>query len=384
MKIDLNSFAQPRLIGALLVCALSGCNSLAVSNGAPISSSLPRSGYTSQQPFQAELVARISDPALHDGINSAAFSPNGELLAIGSMHAYEIVIWSLKESRVVHRLKMPGGLDENSLIWSPDGQRLATFLGRTIYIFNTRNGILEKSLELDEGRGGFSSIAFDLLGTQLLAVCELRDKNRYELAVYETSGWNRKTFTIQPAWFIKHAFFANTENKIVLLGNDRPGRNLIALLDVQTGNVSPPIKVSDPKLTPQFEFPTARVEIRGIGINRSGTQLAAVLLDGKHSGDQDSLLLIDTSTLSVAHRIPVPQGLSPVALQYTPDGQHLFLVPLRQPIQVFDTASGQKIGELPNEISLGGLAFNSNGSMYAVGNGLHLFVYHLKKQSNRK
>lgn len=209
-------------------------------------------------PFRVSLHSKAHDPVLHDMVVAAAFSPDNKYVAIGSMHAYDIVIWDIEHRRTVRHLKMPGGIDRDALAWSPDGRYVVSYLGQTVYVFDPFTGVKVQELILEPAGGAPSSVRFNLDGSRLLVSYILRDKAVYNLAIFDTSIWSKQTFNTRPTMYLQSAFWAG--DQIMLVG-DKNDENVVRRLDPVSGTISGNIKLTS-------EYPSELIGNRLIDLGK--------------------------------------------------------------------------------------------------------------------
>jgi serine/threonine protein kinase len=77
---------------------------------------------------------------------SVAFSPNGKLIAIGNSSGY-IDLWRISDGRLLNELAMDTGRI-NSLVFSPNGEVLASGAGNDLWLWQVADGRLLRKLDL--------------------------------------------------------------------------------------------------------------------------------------------------------------------------------------------------------------------------------------------
>lgn len=323
-------------------------------------------------PFRAVRHSRAHDPVLHDMVVAAAFSPDNKYVAIGSAHAYDIVIWDVENRRTVRHLPMPGGIDRDALVWSPDGRYLVSFLGQTVYVFDPYSGATLQQLALEKGRGGVDSIRINHNGSRLLVCYHLRDDADYNLAIFDTANWSKKTFNTQQSLYVSHAFWA--QEQIVLIGHDMSDENFVSKLDPDSGAVTGRLKLTE--ANPSELLLNRRVKLDATNVDRSGKTMAVAFQDLREI-PYSTVQVVDIEALTLRKTIKLPPHIYSESLAFLPNGFRAFSRKIKGSIDVIDLERGEIVGNIPHDVSSGGLAISQDGKFLSIGRFDDLQIYRL-------
>ena len=122
-------------------------------------------------------VATMNPLALWDTerglVSTVAFSPNGTLLASGNWDA-EVKVWNVQSQQCIFKTRREGRFDDaHQLLFSPDGQRLASSGGRygAVYVWHSKTGEQVTKLTFEnvpeKGLRDFIPLAFSPDGNTL-------------------------------------------------------------------------------------------------------------------------------------------------------------------------------------------------------------------------
>lgn len=357
------------LAASVLVAGVSACNSSASFQRAAKEAVLGRP-VVNELPFKVQLLARAQDRVLHDMINAAAFSPDGKYVAIGSMHAYHLVIWDIENRRTVRQIPLPSGTERDSLFWSADGRFLTTYNQGAVWVFEPFSGeLLQKFVGIEIGPGGPRSLSLNQSGSQLVVAFEDAKHTRPNLAVFDTATWQMKTFETRKKFYLQKVFWA--KSKVILEASDRTRDKFLSVLDPASGEISGRLVITSP-VNPAYEG-SLSIELDALCSNADGTRMA-VTYQHPHEIDR-TLKIINLQTLMLEKTIPMLREDAIEGCQFSADGSYLFLQNLLGPIRVVDTSSYKKIGSIPHKVSNGGLAVSRDGKRLAIGQVDELLIY---------
>lgn len=331
-----------------------------------INSKLPRHAIS----LGATLDSIAKDSSLKGKINSAAFSPDGKYVVIGSDEAEEIVIWDIGGRQVLRKLKTPGGVKRDSLIWSSDGHYIFSNYRRYQFVHDPATGLISRWLANTSG-GFVMNNQLNKDGNMLLATYEGHDKVSYDLAIFDILARSKHTFLIGEKFRLQGAFWA--KDKIVTLGSDRTRERFLSSLDPDTGEISGRLVITSP-INPAYDQ-SPSIGLKAICTNVDGTRMAITY---QHPQEIDSTLkIVNLQTLTLEKSIPMSRDDELNSCQYSPDGRYLFLQNKVGPIRIVDTQTYQQIGSISNRVSEGGLAVSPDGRWLAIGQADELRLYRL-------
>jgi dipeptidyl aminopeptidase/acylaminoacyl peptidase len=194
---------------------------------------------------------------LAGSVAKVAISPSGRLLAALSNN-WQVGIWSLDQTRLLHRLEPPPGffVDNADLIFSPDDSRFVFSAGERATVWDTKTGQQVKRLSLPPGLQ--DSLAFDASGKRLLLfrfetegakvgpfgeypwtehprVCRLRDllAADYRVPLWEAKEFNRHVYGLRASCDGK--FFVLDGRQVTKSNTNPRGEHLMAVYDGTTG-----------------------------------------------------------------------------------------------------------------------------------------------------
>jgi len=117
-------------------------------------------------------VGTLGDPAGHEPVYGAAFSPDGSTVATADGF-YGAHLWNVAAGRQTAAVSGPDEQSVDSVAFSPDGATLAagghSTSSDTVYLWNVRTARLTGTLTAPTGFGGVISVAFSPDGTTLAA-----------------------------------------------------------------------------------------------------------------------------------------------------------------------------------------------------------------------
>lgn len=156
---------------------------------------------------------------LNFAVNSVVWSPDGNYIATGSTYSMEIHVWDVHRRRIIERLKLPYPPPFfHQLAWSPDGGFLAACDGTGVLrIYNTRTWSLAHVFTEPHQLGGCNHPSFSSDSTRL-AVIGAR------LTVYSVSDWRTlESVSLREGWakgdqFNAIAFVPHTDTVLVAGG----------------------------------------------------------------------------------------------------------------------------------------------------------------------
>jgi RNA polymerase sigma factor (sigma-70 family) len=274
-------------------------------------------------------VCRLSEPAqkTNSPLRTAAFAPDGRLLATLVDCDKGISLWDLATGKEVERLTMQDA-DTSGLAFSRDGKRLAAADSKALYVWQTATGKLVRTFPSGRELGG--PLAWSPDGKTLLAGPEGRCwdvSNGQEGCSLRLK--NGRTALFSP------------DGTIVAVGDNA---GVIRLFEATGGK----------EVAPRAGH---RRRIGGIAYSPDGKTLATV-------GDDRTLRLWDPATGAERRRLAADKARS-CSLAYSPDGKLLASVEGKT-VCLRESATGKEVRQLKGEQTPAAVAFSPDGSLLAV------------------
>jgi WD40 repeat protein len=267
-----------------------------------------------------------------DGINSVAFSPDGQLLATGGLEPM-VRLWDPATGQQLRAL--PGHTDRiMSVAFSPDGQLLASASwDPMVRLWDPATG--QQRRVLTGHTDDVCSVAFSPDG-QLLASAGSGEKT--------VRLWNPAT---------GQQLRVLTSPKMMLSVVFSPDGRLLA-----TGGVDKRVPLWDPATGQQFRALTGL--LGPLAFSPDGQLLAA-------AGADKTVQLWDPATGQQLRVLTGHTGLVSAGA-FSPDGQLLATGGADQTVRLWDPATGQQLGALTGRMgSVSSLAFSADRQLLAVG-----------------
>ncbi len=332
----------PRLSRALfpgvlaLVAFLTACSG-GISNQAP-SAAPSSSGTASAKAFT--LTEAVSQSAGSDKVETAAYSPDGQRLAVGLADG-AVAVFSLADPSGDPVLaKLHGGAD-SSLAWSPDGTKLLS-AATDGSVRLTDSSSLQVLRSFNAYPATYPSVAWAPDGHQF-ALAEGRDVVR----VYDADSGALLTSFDKPG--------ATTRAVLWLAGGD------IAVSD--TSGAIDFFRTGQTKALRTFRPTPTHKAVNSLSAAPDGVTLAAAYDDG-------AVLLLDASTAKVIKEFP--PGRETGTLAWSPSGKALAVTSVAFDVRVFD-AQGSLLAQQALGYDVNGVAWSPDGQHLMAGVDDHTF-----------
>lgn len=332
----------------------------------------------------------ISSKILANGIDSAAFSPTGDYVAIGSMNSRHIVVWDLKNNREHLQFDTLGtGMNANAVSWSPDGR----------YITDGRRKLPEGVLRLWDPMSGkvarefafavdgqTEPARFNRDGTKMLLRMHPRGFDDFDFTIFDLRTGERKDFvsgiSLHAADWIgeKIALFGgwpSARDGQVLDGIVHRGGELnLRIMDISGSEGSQSIVIDGPRFNPKPSFPDrGYTGVYEIAVDPTERQVAV----GLFSKDLEfRVVTVNLSPLQLQAQISLGHT-KPNGLFYFRDGEKFGVIHFGAEGTVYQSASGTPIMRIPGLAALGGVAVSRDGRLLSIGMSGELLIYEVIK-----
>lgn len=323
------------ILGVIFAVLIVALTALAVLKWLPLiaADKQPKASDTSNQPVSFKLNQTLAGHS--DGVMPIAFSPDGRLLASGSMDK-TIKLWDVRTGTLKQTLTGHSN-GVHSLEFSPDGMTLASGSDdKTIKLWNAQTGALK--LTISGHNSAVHTVAFSPDGSQLASGST--DKT---IKVWDVrTGALKQTLTGHGETVKTVAF--SPDGKLLASGSDD---KTIKLWDVQTGAL--------------------KQTITGHG---SGIHAIAFSPDGKTlaSGSIDMTIKLWDAKTGALKQTLTGHSNGIHAIAFSPDGRLLASGSNDKTIKVWDVQSGALKQTLTGHTdSVMAVAFSPDGKMLASG-----------------
>jgi WD40 repeat protein len=304
-------------------------------------------------PLPARALFRLGAirPQHQSWLNHATFSPDGKILAAGSIGEKQVVLWEMPSGRLLRRLPVAGECSKR-LLFSPDGRWLAS-IGGTYYenhylhVWEVSGG--KPVVHAEQAEKSWTAFAFKPDST-LLAVADAKDIRLWDLPAAK----QRQRQRTPPGKALALTFAAG---EVVALMDDA---NTLAVWEVQAGKK-------------RYSFAGAAKASEPMGVKAVFS--AAFSADGKlfAYGGSDSLVAVrDTENGRQRHRFESQRG-AVCWVSFSADSQALLSCSWGDRPRLWDLANSREKLRLDGRGAATFGEFSPEGKRMAMGgdNGSH-------------
>lgn len=272
-------------------------------------------------------------------VESAAFSPNGLLLAACSWleRKWETKLWEVATGNEV--LSLQNSDSVHDVVFSPNGKHLATAThDRSVQIWNTQTGQAVRTLF--GHTASVRAVAYNREGTRLASASDDRTVRIWDAATGK-----------------RLIIYKGHKGSVVAVAFSPDGRRLAS------GSVDGTVKLWDAATDPRFAVLC--------GHDRSVSQVK-VSPDGKtiaSAGSDGTIRLWDIASCRQVHVLRVPSKYAE-SIAFSADGKHLAYGGETGRVQVWNAESGSETWALEgHSASVQCVAFNPDGTLLASASG---------------
>lgn len=298
-------------------------------------------------------------PVLETGLSyltSAAFSPDGKILAAGADTRLPdksvqgaIVLWDTQTGQQLRTLPATPPLQEEA-VFSPDGTVLAVPAGRTITLLKLVDGTVIQSME-EVPNGLFGLAAFAPDGRMVAApqIEHSPSKKGGVVAIWDVQTGNRlRTFEGAEGDLSNNLVFSLDGTKIIA----GSGSGKLRVWDTQSG-----------ELLQNMQGPATKVNF--VALSPDGARIAASYTEGH-------IVVWDAASGKQSLMLDASAGGYPAGLAFSPDGLLLATSTFDGHVMIWDM-SGQSIANIEPHTELHYdypvVAFSPDGTMLAASGG---------------
>ena len=266
-----------------------------------------------------------------DYVRSLAFSPDGSMLASGSLDN-TVRLWNVNAKQLLYTF-IGHTYSVGSVAFSPaDSTLVSASLDGTIRLWNPYTGEHKRTFT---GRYSFTSVAFSPDG-QTLAIGSIIDPT---IRLWDTTTWQTKISCIGHTADVDSLAFS-------------PDGSMLA-----SGSWDKTIRLWNPYTGTQIRTLPARGDVNSLAFSPDGSMLASASLDG-------TIRLWNPHTGELKRILPNQGGWrNPVA--FSPDGK--IVVIGHRGISLWDTETGQFKKPFIADIEVGSVVFSPDGQTLASG-----------------
>jgi len=308
-------------------------------------------------PALHSITASLTDPDQSEGVNSVAFSPDGQMLATGDGDG-DTFLWSTANNRVTATLADPNNSAVSSIAFTPNGQELATGDNTGgCYLWNAATHAEIESLN-DPGSGSVDWVTFSPDGQRLAST--MQDSNNNTVYVWDVATQKITARLTDPNTISPEYGAYSPSAQTLAIADDNGG---VYLWDVATRSVTATL----------------------VGPNSGGAVSAAFSANGQTlaAGDTHGRAYVwNMTTHSLIATLPDPGSTAVAWVALSPDGQTLATGydapvssnstnPYGNTVYLWNTSTHTLTATLTDPNSQGAYAgaFSPNGQTLAIADG---------------